>query len=101
MASFAQAFTESSGSSHAIGTTVEEPNHRHRRLLRLRHHRPRGRAPEPRDECPPPHWITSSAVAASLPSARPRCKLLASLGVKIPTLDSGFAAALRKRSMTP
>jgi hypothetical protein len=30
-------------------------------LLRPHHHRPRRCAPEPRDECPPLHWITSSA----------------------------------------
>jgi len=34
---------------------AEEPNHRHRRFLRLRQHRPRRRAPEPRDERTPPH----------------------------------------------
>jgi hypothetical protein len=33
----------------------EPPYHRHRRLLRPRHHRPRRRAPEPRDEIPPSH----------------------------------------------
>jgi hypothetical protein len=41
--------------------TVQEPDDRHRRLLRPRHHRPRRRAPEPRDERPPIHSITSSA----------------------------------------
>ena len=34
---------------------VQEPNHRHRRLLRPRRQRPRCRAPKPRDELPPSH----------------------------------------------
>jgi hypothetical protein len=34
---------------------ADVPNNRHRRLLRPRHHRPRRRAPEPRDECSPLH----------------------------------------------
>jgi hypothetical protein len=34
---------------------VEEPDHRQCRLLSPRHHRPRRRAPEPRDELPPSH----------------------------------------------
>ena len=33
----------------------EEPDHRHRRLLRPRHHRPRCRARKSRDELPPSH----------------------------------------------
>src|SRR5262249_47711078 len=46
---------------------VKEPYHRHRRLLRPRHKRPRSRsAPEQRDECAPPHSITSSARASSV-----------------------------------
>jgi hypothetical protein len=36
-----------------------------RRLLRPCRHRPRRRAAKPRDEIPPSHWITSSAVASS------------------------------------
>ena len=46
---------------------AEEPDHRHRRLLRARREWPRdSRAPEQRDELAPPHHsITSSAVARS------------------------------------
>src|SRR5262245_28091187 len=44
---------------------VKEPNHRHRRLLRIRRERPRRRAPEQRDELAPLHSITSSAMASS------------------------------------
>src|SRR6516165_3751916 len=41
---------------------LDEADHRHRRLLRPRHHRPGRRAPEPRDELPPSdHSITLSA----------------------------------------
>jgi len=38
---------------------VEEPDHR---LLRVCRKRPRGRAAEQRDECTPPHSITSSVL---------------------------------------
>ena len=45
---------------------VEEPDHRHRRLLRARRERPRSRrAAEQRDELAPLHSITSSARASS------------------------------------
>jgi hypothetical protein len=45
---------------------VEEPDHRHRLLLRTRGKRPgRGRAAEQRDELAPLHSITSSARASS------------------------------------
>ena len=38
---------------------AEKPDHRHRRLLRARHERPRRRcAPEQRDELAPPHGLT-------------------------------------------
>src|SRR5262249_25449039 len=54
---------------------VEEPDHRHRRLLGARHQRPGGHAAEKRDELAPPHSITSSArsridVGMSMPMAR-------------------------------
>jgi hypothetical protein len=42
-------------------TGLEEPNHRHRLLLRARHERPRRRTAEKRDERASPHSITSSA----------------------------------------
>ena len=46
---------------------AEEPDHRHRRLLRARRERPRGRrAAEQRDELAPLHSITSSARASSV-----------------------------------
>src|SRR5215470_3644728 len=40
---------------------AEESNHRHRRLLRARRERPRGRAAKQRDELAAFHSITSSA----------------------------------------
>src|SRR5262249_21437426 len=43
---------------------AEEPNHRHRRLLRTRRDRPRRRAAEQRNELAAPHSITSSARAS-------------------------------------
>src|SRR6516225_2859011 len=46
---------------------MEEPDHRHRRLLRARRERPRGRrAAEQRDELAPLHSITSSARASKI-----------------------------------
>src|SRR5262249_62394087 len=42
-------------------TALEEPDHRHCRLLRTRHARPRRRATDQRDELAAPHSITSSA----------------------------------------
>src|SRR5262249_2334286 len=52
----------------------EEPDHRHRRLLRARNQRPSGRAANERDELAPLHSITSSARegrvgGTSMPSA--------------------------------
>src|SRR5450759_5124293 len=47
-------------------TDVEEPNHRHRWLLRARCKRPRSRAAEKRNELASPHSITSSARARSI-----------------------------------
>src|SRR5262249_41113995 len=48
-------------------STVEESDHRHRRLLRARCERPRGRrAAEQRDELATLHSITSSAATSSL-----------------------------------
>src|SRR5262249_42895429 len=44
---------------------TEEPDHRHRRLLRARRERPRGCAAEQRDEIAAFHSITSSARASS------------------------------------
>ena len=45
---------------------AEEPDHRHRRLLRPRRKRPGRRAAEKRDEIAPLHSITSSARASSV-----------------------------------
>src|SRR5262249_36594006 len=51
----------------ALGRSgVDEPDHRHRRLLRAHRERPRSRAAEQRDELPPLHSITSSARASSI-----------------------------------
>src|SRR5262249_11926499 len=52
----------------AVGqSAVEEPDHRHRRLLRARRERPRGRrAAEQQYELAALHSITSSASASSL-----------------------------------
>src|SRR5262249_859521 len=47
------------------GGGVNEPDHRHRRLLRARCERPRRRAAEQRDELATLHSITSSARASS------------------------------------
>src|SRR3974377_2352877 len=44
---------------------VDKTNHRHRRLLRVRGERPSNRTAEKRDEFPPPHSMTSSAVVSS------------------------------------
>src|SRR5262249_40532064 len=44
---------------------VKEPDHRHRRLLRARRERPRGRAADKRDELAPLHSMTSSARAST------------------------------------
>src|SRR5262245_18348474 len=58
--------------SHPGKTTVnircgaEKTDHRHRRLLRARRHRPRRRATEERDELAPFHSMTSSARASSV-----------------------------------
>src|SRR5262249_61585386 len=51
-----------------LGRGAEEPDHRHRWLLRARHERPRRRrTPEQRDELAPVHHsITSSARASSV-----------------------------------
>src|SRR5262249_23898668 len=50
------------GCEHVARSSIEEPDHRHRRLLRARRERPCSRAPDERDEVAPPHHsITSSA----------------------------------------
>src|SRR6516164_3452560 len=54
------------GCEHVARASIEEPDHRHRWLLRARSERPRGRrAAEQRDELAPPHSITSSAIAST------------------------------------
>src|SRR5262245_47029226 len=46
---------------------IDDPDYRHRRLLRARRERPRRRAAEKHDElAPPDHSITSSAATSSL-----------------------------------
>src|SRR6516165_3221843 len=64
-----QAFAECSriGCGGIGSTAEEESDDRHRRLLRARRERPRGRrAAEQTDEGAPPHSITSSASATSI-----------------------------------
>src|SRR5262249_41091070 len=85
--------------------TVEEPDHRHRRLLRARRERPCGRAREERDEDSPFHSITSSARASSVggtvrPSALAALRLIAnSKLVGACTGRSAGRVPLRIRSM--
>src|SRR4051812_7181240 len=43
---------------------VQQPDHRHRWLLRVRRERPCRRTAEQRDDLAPPHSITSSAIAS-------------------------------------
>src|SRR5262249_38685544 len=76
--SFAQALPEC---GHQMCNTFgpgggEEPDHRHRRLLRARRERPRRRAAEQRDEVAAVHSITSSAMA-STPGGTVRPSVLA------------------------
>src|SRR5499427_2494969 len=69
VAGFANALPECGQIACAIGKrrTAEEPDHRHRRLLRTRRERPRNhRAAEQRDEIAAVHSITSSARAKNV-----------------------------------
>ena len=59
---------------------AEKSDHRHRRLLRPCHHRPRSRTAEQRDELAPSHSITSSAVASSASGTVGRCGSTALIG---------------------
>src|SRR5262245_4956059 len=63
VAGFLQALTECGHHWHVAvrRCAVEEPDHRHCRLLRARRERPCRRAAEQRDELAPSHSITSSA----------------------------------------
>jgi hypothetical protein len=59
----------------------DEPDHRHRRLLRAHRERPDSRAAEKGDELAPPHSMTSSASASSvgataMPSSLAVCRLI-------------------------
>src|SRR5262249_21540822 len=82
----------------------EKPDHRHRRLLRVRRERPRRRAAEQRYERAPPHSITSSARARSVagtsrPSAFAVLRLITSWYlVGACTGSSAGFAPLRMRS---
>jgi hypothetical protein len=57
IAAFLEALKERKGENPRVisGLGAEEPDHRHRRLLRARRQRPRRCTPEPRDEIPPSH----------------------------------------------
>src|SRR5262249_31867746 len=58
---------------HVRRRGVEEPNHRHRWLLRARRERPGSRAPDKRDELAALHSITSLTAACSVSGmVRPR-----------------------------
>ena len=73
-ACFLQALAERGHEVRRVGErrAAEKSDHRHRRLLRARRERPRGRrAAEKRDELAPPHSITSSARASSVVDSRP------------------------------
>src|SRR5262249_53526855 len=65
---FLQALTECAHQVHGAfkRRAPEEPDHRHRRLLRARRERPYGSAADERDELATPHSITSSARASSV-----------------------------------
>src|SRR6516225_7024356 len=81
---FADALPECGHKTCSVGgrRAAEEPDHRHRRLLRARRERPRGsRAAEHRDECAPSHSISSSAsncneLGTWRPSALAVCRLM-------------------------
>src|SRR5262249_7076910 len=64
---FPQAAAECGQEPRPLGSrcAVEEPDHRHCRLLRARRERPCRCAAESPNELPPPHSITSSARASS------------------------------------
>src|SRR5262245_25140801 len=66
---FVQATAERAhyGSERLSRLSIQKSDHRHRRLLRARHERPRGHTTaEQRDECAPFHSITSLACASRL-----------------------------------
>src|SRR5215468_3183731 len=65
---FADALPECGHKTCSVGgrRAAEEPDYRHRRLLRARRQRPRHRAPDQRDELAALHSITSSARASRL-----------------------------------
>jgi hypothetical protein len=106
VAAFLEAAVECRDDVGGLGrrSAAEEPNSRHRRLLRARPERPRCRTAEQRDECAPLHSITSSAVASSACSTlRPRtfavCRLMtnSNLAARI----TGSSAAFSPLRMRP
>src|SRR5262245_3192481 len=85
-------------------TETEEPDHRHRRLLRSRGERPRRRAAEQRDELAAPHSITSSASESKLseivtPSAFAVFKLITNWNLTVSI--TGRSAGLTPLSTRP
>src|SRR5262245_35446559 len=84
VAGFTNALTERGQLACTISRrprAAEEPDHRHRGLLRVRRERPRRCAADQRDELAPPHSITSSAsncneLGTSMPSALAVCRLM-------------------------
>src|SRR5262249_18522485 len=77
VADFAQALPEREQTVCEMESrsTAEDPDHRHRRLLRARRKRPRGRAAKKGDELAAVQSITSSARASSVAGiSRPRAR---------------------------
>src|SRR5262249_29232612 len=108
--SLAQALSECilDGRRFARRSHTQEPDHRHRRLLRVCRERPRGcRAADQRDELAAPHSITSSARAStaggtSRPSAFAVFRLItSSYFVGACTGRSAGFSTLRMRSIFP
>src|SRR5262249_59764160 len=83
---------------------AEKPDHRHRRLLRMRRERPRNRAAEQRDELAARHSITSSARASSVGGTlRPSVRAVSALITSSNLLDctTGRSAAFAPLRIRP
>src|SRR5262249_7835208 len=78
---FTQAATESGREIGSVILTerVEEPDHRHCRLLRPRRERPRSRAADERDELAAFHHSITSSARAESPGGTSRPSVLAAL----------------------
>src|SRR5262245_2331347 len=94
------------GTCHAIGrAAVDKGDDWHRRLLRARRQRQRGRrAAEQRNELAPPHSITSSAMARSDGgTARPSIRAVSALmtSSNLVACTTGKAAGFSPLRMRP